>query len=564
VLGRTVAGSGWFAMAADYKRSSRFTLASQATVTHLAAHLDGHGGAPGSQQLRYALYADHYGQPQTLLAQTAVGTIYAGQAATWLRLPLPNQLTLNPGSYHLALLGGRTGNVARYSRSPATNSLLSLWDTFSDGAANPHGTGTPADYQLAIHALHDQGAAPAPPTDLTQKAASTTSVDVAWTAAAGQVAAGYTVYADGARVGTTSATTYTVTGLACGRTYTIGVETVSAAGNASARASVAATTAACPALAPPPPPAGVTCDRVAAPGGSDSNAGTLTSPYATPQKLADTLASGQTGCLRAGAYSGGNYVLTVARSGFRLRSYPGERARLVGIVYIKNGATNITLSHLDIEGTGAHNTVKVHATDAVIEDNTITNRGLGLSCMILGDNAGWGAAHRTIVRRNTFHDCGATANGNKDHGIYAANIADGQILNNVFWNTASYAIHLYPNTQRTRVAHNVIDGAGPSVRGGIIVAGDARYAASNNTIEYNVVAYAASYNIETYWETSVGSGNVARKNCVWGARLGNILGIGLSLVENLVADPMFVDRSAHDYRLSVLSLCRLVVGDVGP
>ena len=32
-----------------------------------------------------------------------------------------------------------------------------------------------------------------------------------------------------------------------------------------------------------------------------------------------------------------------------------------------------------------------------------------------------------------------------------------------------------------------------------------------------------------------------------------------------VADPLFVDRSAHDYRLSTLSLCRLVVGgDVGP
>jgi hypothetical protein len=180
--------------------------------------------------------------------------------------------------------------------------------------------------------------------------------------------------------------------------------------------------------------------------------------------------------------------------------------------------------------------------------------------MILGDNGGWGAANRAIVRRNTFHDCGATANGNKDHGIYAANVSDGQILNNVFWNTASYAIHVYPNSQRMRVAYNVIDGAGPSVRGGIIVAGDARYASNSTIVEYNVVAYAASYNIETYWEASVGTGNVARKNCVFGGRNGNITGSGLSVVDNLTADPLFVNRSAHDYRLSSSSPCRGVIG----
>ena len=48
--------------------------------------------------------------------------------------------------------------------------------------------------------------------------------------------------------------------------------------------------------------AGTTCDRVAAPSGSDAAAGTESAPYATAQKLADSLSAGQTGCLRAGTY----------------------------------------------------------------------------------------------------------------------------------------------------------------------------------------------------------------------------------------------------------------------
>jgi len=311
---------------------------------------------------------------------------------------------------------------------------------------------------------------------------------------------------------------------------------------------------------PSPVPSPVTCDRVAATNGSDSNAGTLSAPYLTPQKLADTLAAGQTGCLRGGSYSTTPYVLNVSRSGFRIRSYPAERARLIGIVMIRNTANGVTLTQLDFEGTGTMNTIKVHSADVVIEDNTITNLGRGLSCLMLGDNDGWGAAVRTIVRRNRFHDCGSAANGNKDHGIYTGNLVDGQILNNVFWNTAAYAIHLYPNAQRTRVAYNVIDGGLPSVRGGIIVAGDSAYASRDNVVELNVIAYSQTANIETWWGGSLGTGNVARKNCIWAGKQANITGNGLTAIENLVADPLFVDRANRDYRLSLASSCRALIG----
>ena len=45
-----------------------------------------------------------------------------------------------------------------------------------------------------------------------------------------------------------------------------------------------------------------TCNKFAAVSGSDTGAGTLADPYATPLKLVGSLTAGQTGCFRAGTY----------------------------------------------------------------------------------------------------------------------------------------------------------------------------------------------------------------------------------------------------------------------
>ena len=139
----------------------------------------------------------------------------------------------------------------------------------------------------------------------------------------------------------------------------------------------------------------------------------------------------------------------------------------------------LVLSRLEIEGAGGANSIKVYAHDVVVEDNVITNRGRGESCMILGSSSGDGQARRVIVRRNRFHDCGSSANENKDHGIYAQNVVGGRIIGNVFWNSAAYAIQLYPNAQGTLVAHNVIDGDDSSIRGGILFGGDSSHVSSS-------------------------------------------------------------------------------------
>jgi Right handed beta helix region len=310
------------------------------------------------------------------------------------------------------------------------------------------------------------------------------------------------------------------------------------------------------------------CSRYASPQGSDSAGGTKRRPYRTAQRLADSLRPGQVGCLRGGTYRDDDeeFVLSPRRGGRRgapitIRSHPGERARLVGIVYVPRGSDHVTLSHLTLEGNGDSSTVKVNAADVVIAWNEITNAWRGVNCIILGNNEGWGAAVRPVIRGNRIHECGSQDNANLEHGLYAANVQGGRIVGNRLWNVAGYAMQIYPNAQGVYVAHNVVDGGEPSVRGGIVVGGDDEYASSGNVIEHNVIAYARTWNVTSNWEGPVGYGNVVRSNCLWGGSRGNLRSEGgVAASRNKVADPRFVDRARRDYRLKAGSPCRLLLG----
>src|SRR5215472_10267465 len=78
------------------------------------------------------------------------------------------------------------------------------------------------------------------------------------------------------------------------------------------------------------PGASATCTKYAATWGTDTSPGTRSRPLKTVQHLVDSLHHGETGCLRGGNYRISVIGLQILRSGFTLRSYPGERATLDG------------------------------------------------------------------------------------------------------------------------------------------------------------------------------------------------------------------------------------------
>ena len=87
------------------------------------------------------------------------------------------------------------------------------------------------------------------------------------------------------------------------------------------------------------------CARFASPDGSDAAAGSEESPYRSVQRLADSLTPGQTGCLRGGTYSEDQVTLSIP--GTTLRSYPGERAGLVGRLRVTGDRVGVVGLELD-------------------------------------------------------------------------------------------------------------------------------------------------------------------------------------------------------------------------
>lgn len=316
-------------------------------------------------------------------------------------------------------------------------------------------------------------------------------------------------------------------------------------------------------VAPEPEPAAdvaldVSCDRFAAPDGDDEAAGTLTGPFATAQRLADSLAPGEAGCLRAGEYSGIE-IDPAARSGYRetklttpnttLASFPGERARLANRLWV--AASGVTVANLDLDGTNPGRFVASSLTiggerggppiaGVRVIANDITNHHQRI-CVGLGA-PGYGRPLGTLIEANRIHDCGVneyppdatapppgrefTGHWNEDHGIYVGLADDTVIRGNLIYDNASRGVQLYPDSQGTRVIDNVIDNNGE----GVAIGGDAETASSNNLVERNVITAASErFNVEHSFE---GCGETDDRACP----------TGNEVIDNcLVADSRAID-----------------------
>ncbi len=314
--------------------------------------------------------------------------------------------------------------------------------------------------------------------------------------------------------------------------------------------------------------ADTTCDRVAAPTGSDLAAGTLAQPFRTAGRLAGALQVGQTGCLRARPV---RESLNVTRAGsatapVRLQGYPGERAQIVGRLVVS--APHVEIAGLDLVGVNptASPSPLVAAADVLIEGNDITNNHTA-DCLTVGSTAR--AVTDVTVRANRVHDCGVLPSLNRHNGVNVTHASGTRIVANWIYDNADRGVQLFPGADGSRVASNVIDGNGE----GVMVAGDDATTSDGNTIEGNLITNSLIRdNVEAHWtsESLVGRDNIVRDNCLHGGARddgdGGIadMRIGFVADRNLIEDPLYVNRAAKDFRLSPASPCRVLFGDDEP
>ncbi len=310
------------------------------------------------------------------------------------------------------------------------------------------------------------------------------------------------------------------------------------------------------------PAAEIDCTLYAAPGGSESGPGTIDRPYGSVERMAERLRPGDTGCLRAGSYAEN---VTITHSGQEgrpivIRSSPDEIATIVGRLVIDQGAHHVTIAYLNLDGRNSDDlpSPTVNASDVRFVANNVTN-GATAICFDLGSLE---RVYRVTIEQNRIHHCGSLPATNLQHGIYVEHAGDVEIVGNVIHDNADRGVQLYPDAQRTHIASNVIDGNGE----GILIGGGPEsggsWESSGNVIEHNLITFSRErYNVESFWggETT-GTGNVVRRNCIFGgARDGDGNGLapahGFSAHDNLLADPLYADHDAGDFRLLAASPC---------
>ena len=305
------------------------------------------------------------------------------------------------------------------------------------------------------------------------------------------------------------------------------------------------------------------CARFATPHGSDRAGGSARHPFRTAQRLANSLRPGEVGCLRGGVYRGDLGFRHGGRPSLpiTLRSAPGERATIIGRVYMPKQADYVRLTFLSLDGRNSEDlpspTVDSTGDEFLYDD--VTNDHTAI-CYELGSAPPYGAAANTLIQHNHIHDCGTMPGNNHEHGIYVGNSVGARILGNVIYDNADRGIQLYWNAQQTVISGNIIDHNGQ----GIIISGAGGFASSNNRIVHNVITNSTSRaDVGSYWPagTRKGTGNVVAANCLYG-RHGTIdhSAGGFVARNNVIVNPHY-RRVRGDYVLSPRNPCAHVLDD---
>jgi nitrous oxidase accessory protein NosD len=294
----------------------------------------------------------------------------------------------------------------------------------------------------------------------------------------------------------------------------------------------------------------MTCDRFAAPGGSDRGSGSRSNPYRTPQRLIDSLRSGQTGCFRAGTYRFSEIYLDQAR--ITLAPFRSERVKLKGGIKVKPSGHHSTIRGMKLNGNGEIGP-RIYANRVVLRDNEITN-GHTEICVQISRWYSGPRPKRVVIKRNRIHGCGELPSTNMDHGIYVSEARKTVIRDNWIYDNADRGVQLYHDADRSKVIGNVLFHNGD----GIVINGAGSSVSQKNVIKGNVIAKSyRGYNVYSGDTGPVGRHNILRKNCVWASKRSRYREHGgvmrparnYRARRNVVARPRFARAKAGNLRL---------------
>jgi parallel beta-helix repeat protein len=250
--------------------------------------------------------------------------------------------------------------------------------------------------------------------------------------------------------------------------------------------------------------------------------------------------------------------VTIETPRITLTSVPGRTATLRGRLVIWDGANDVVISNLRLDGINAARAPSpvVLGDRAVFRNDDVTNENTEI-CFILGSLARGFASEGTVIDGNRIHNCGKLPSQNRDHGLYVELARDTRITSNEIYDNADRGIQLYPDADRTLIDGNLIVGNGE----GIIFSGDGSLTSDDNVVRNNIIANSRErYNVEYYYNrpSTHGTGNVVTRNCILGGRQGNILGAGIAFAayDNVVGRRPLRGSTPADLRLAAKPACR--------
>ena len=326
-----------------------------------------------------------------------------------------------------------------------------------------------------------------------------------------------------------------------------------------------------PALASVPVPAAVVQPSIyhlyVSPSGSDSNTGSISSPFRTISKAASVAKPSTTVHVAPGTYANATNSKSGTAAG-RLRFVSDTKwgAKIVGTgteAHFTNNGSYVDIVGFDISGSGRLGIVN-YGSFTSIEGNHVHHLKISGGCNGSGGagivDANYKATDADIIG-NVVHDIGVPGACNGVQGIYHSNLR-GKIYNNVVYRVSAWGIHLWHAATDVVIANNTVFANGSKSMGGGIEVGSGDspggIVLKNTVIANNIVYNNPGASITQYCYSGVnciGAGNTTENNLVFGNGRAIALKVG-SAIGTVAADPQFVNylpTGSGDYRLKSTS-----------